>query len=113
RMARTAGHRKLRDHAKHVPRSYRTQRQVPEYGIGYFPHAGSMAPQAILILIDRWSYGRDSVRRAYPHNTVLGSSRHWRHGKRRHLARRMSIVAIGACGMAGVVHHVALRRVVH
>src|SRR5208337_3902676 len=73
RMARTASHRELRYHIKHVSRSDRAQRQVPEDWIGDIPYARSVATQTILVLIDRGSNRRAPVRRVTPRNSVWGA----------------------------------------
>lgn len=100
RMARCAGISELRDDVEKVSGCDSTRGKITKNRIRDFAGAGTVATQAILVLIDGRIYGRHAIGSVDSGNTVLRSACQRRRRKGGHLIGRVAIVAIRASRVA-------------
>ncbi len=110
RMARRGRNRKLRNQVERIARRNRAHREVSINRQNLFAGTGSMAAQAILILIHGRRQHAGSVARADACNVLLRDADQRRRGKYANRFGSMRVVAVHAGRMAIVVQQDVLGR---
>lgn len=101
----------LRDNVEEISSGDRSNRKIAKDRVSYFPRAGAMATQAILILIDGRIHGRYAIGCVDSGNPVLrGASEGWR-GESGHLIGSVAIVTVRTSRVPIAVKDETFRRV--
>lgn len=105
RMTGSAGVGELRYDVKKISGSDSSHGKVAKDRVGDFSCARTMAAQAVLVLIDGRTHGRDAIRSVDSGNAVLRGAGERRRREGGHLVGRVAIVAVRASRVAIAVEN--------